>query len=102
MRNYEEAPEETALPEEGEANNETSNVEGAPTPATDASVVAPTVESMDLSPVVATLELIRQDQVEQHLVVAQIAQRDREISYGLLALVALLLVYTVIRDFLKG
>ena len=102
MRSYEEAPEETALPEEGEANDETSNVEGTPTPSPDTSVVAPTVESVDFSPVTATLELIRQDQAEQYLVVAQIAQRDREISYGLLALVALLLVYTVIRDFLKG
>ena len=102
MRNYEEAPEETALPEEGEANDETSNVEGTPTLAPDTPVVAPTVESVDFSPVTATLELIRQDQAEQYLVVAQIAQRDREISYGLLALVALLLVYTVIRDFLKG
>ena len=102
MRSYEETPEETALPTEGEADNEMSNVEGTPTLAPDTPVVAPTVESVDFSPITATLELIRQDQTAQYLVVAQIAQRDREINYGLLALVALLLVYTVIRDFLKG
>lgn len=102
MRSYEETPEETALPEESESNNETNDLEGTPTPAPIEGVGSSTVESMDLSPVTATLELIRQDQAEQYLVVAQIAQRDREISYGLLALVALLLVYTVIRDFLKG
>lgn len=102
MKNYEEAPEETALPEEGEMNNETSDLEGTPTPAPAEGAGTSAVESVDLSPVVSALELIRQDQADQYLIVDQLYKRDREIHYGLLALLALLMVYIVVRDFLKG
>lgn len=102
MKVYEEAPEETALPEEGTENDETSNVEGTPAPAPVEGAGTSAVESVDLSPVTAALELIRQDQADQYLIVDQLYKRDREIHFGLLTLLALLLVYVIVRDFLKG
>ena len=102
MNVYEEAPEETALPEEGETNNETSDLEGTPAPAPVEGAGSSAVEFVDLSPVTAALELIRQDQADQYLIVDQLYKRDREIHFGLLTLLALWLVYVIVRDFLKG
>ena len=98
MKVYEEA----TLSEEGMESDEALTVEGSPTPAPAEGAGSSSLESVDVTPVVSALELIRQDQSNQYLVVAQIAQRDREISYGLLALVSLLFVYVIVRDFLKG
>ena len=102
MKVYEEATEEKTASEEGMESNEALTVEGSSIPAPIEGAGSSSLESVDITPIVSALELIRQDQSNQYLVVAQIAQRDREISYGLLALVALLFVYVIVRDFLKG